>query len=178
MSAGYKAPTDWRALCEELAELLDAATDSEDLSIRSRKAVIRIRAALAEPVGEGPSDEELLVTLDKATADFPPTHPEAEALNAVEYALALELRKARAVLTRYAHQPAPPADEQMPEAVEPIPLSERKPVPVAWMYRGEPDFDGKKWRENWLVTLDRRLAEYGAGLDKPIPLFTALPLPV
>lgn len=58
-----------------------------------------------------PSDEQLLDTLDRATADFPPRHPEAEGLNAVEYPLALELRKARAVLARWG-TPAPtlPAD--------------------------------------------------------------------
>lgn len=65
----------------------------------------------ASVVGE-PSDEELLATLDKATATFPPRHPEAEALNAVEYPLKLELRKARAVIARYGHQPAPPAEPE------------------------------------------------------------------
>ncbi|MFZ9848962.1 MAG: hypothetical protein ACO3EF_00170 [Vulcanococcus sp.] len=67
-------------------------------------------------VAEGPTDEELLATLDKATADFPPRHPEAESLNSVEYPLALELRKARAVLARYGHQPAPPAESEVGEA--------------------------------------------------------------
>lgn len=49
----------------------------------------------------GPTDEELLETLDKATVTFCPRHPEAEPLSAVEYARELEIRKARAVRDRF-----------------------------------------------------------------------------
>lgn len=64
-------------------------------------------------VGEGPSDEELLATLSQAVADFPPRHPEAEALCVVEYEVELELRKARAVWdrARQGHQLAPQANK-------------------------------------------------------------------
>lgn len=55
------------------------------------------------------SDEQLLSALKKAIDDFPPQHPDAEALNAREYSLALELRKARAVaaLAREGWRPIP-----------------------------------------------------------------------
>lgn len=40
--------------------------------------------------------------------------------------------------------------------------------PMAWMYLGEPTFDGTQWRVNWQVTLDQRLAE--CKTPTPIPL--------
>lgn len=58
-------------------------------------------AALVEPKTEVPTDQELLEVLDRATADFPPNHPEAESMTGARYALALEVRKARAVLSRW-----------------------------------------------------------------------------
>ena len=70
-------------------------------------------------VAQEPSDADLLATLNKATATFPPRHPEAEGLNAVEYPLALELRKARAVLARWGNPaPQPPADGKVAKLVE------------------------------------------------------------
>jgi hypothetical protein len=129
--------TNFKALCAELVHIANAldgknalisnqgqAMDGYSALAAFRDVADRARAALAaeadgpavqsrEPasvVGE-PSDMELLATLDKATAAFPPRHPEAGALNAVEYPLALELRKARAVLARYGHQLAPPATQ-------------------------------------------------------------------
>ena len=59
------------------------------------------RPALSQPEAVGPTDEELLATQDQAVALFPPVHPEAEPLSAVEYARELEIRKARAVLQRW-----------------------------------------------------------------------------
>lgn len=57
----------------------------------------------------------------------------------------------------------------------PEPLTdEAESKPVAWMYRGEPAFDGTEWREIWKVTTDKRLAEYKAKPDQPIPLFSVL----
>ena len=49
------------------------------------------------------------------------------------------------------------------------------PEPVAWMYQGEPSFDGTDWRETWDVTTDKRLAEFKAAPDQPIPLFSIQP---
>jgi hypothetical protein len=43
--------------------------------------------------------------------------------------------------------------------------------PTAWMYRGEPDFDGERWRESWKVTLDEKLARYKSGNKEPVPLW-------
>lgn len=115
---------DYRALCEELADKLAACWpstfDPPDCLQRARAALAAATDGLAVPesrepasVAWEPSDEELLATLDKATADFPPRHPKAESLNAVEYPLALELRKARAVLARFC-RPAPvPAEGEV-----------------------------------------------------------------
>lgn len=54
-------------------------------------------------------------------------------------------------------------------------------LPAAWLYLGEPDFDGTKWRENWRVTTDEQLVLFKAQPDKPVPLFRrpahALPVP-
>ncbi len=48
--------------------------------------------------------------------------------------------------------------------------------PVAWMYEGEKDFDGRKWSFSWEFTDSRRLAEWKSGTQKkPIPLYTHPP---
>jgi hypothetical protein len=61
-------------------------------------------------------------------------------------------------------------------------LAQPEPVaPTAWMYQGEPDFDGEHWRENWKTTLDEKLAHYMSGKKEPIPLWcrpTPQPQPV
>ena len=49
--------TDFRALCAELAEQLDGATDPDDLGIRAARMTAQIRAALAQSEGDGLSDE-------------------------------------------------------------------------------------------------------------------------
>jgi hypothetical protein len=60
-----------------------------------------LHSGLAQPEPQGPTDEELLDAFDQAVAAFPPVHPEAEPLSAVEYARELEIRRARAVLARW-----------------------------------------------------------------------------
>ena len=60
--------------------------------------IAEARAYLSQPEPEGLTDEELLAALSQAVASFPPMHPEAKALSAVEYDLELEARKARAVI--------------------------------------------------------------------------------
>jgi len=45
--------------------------------------------------------------------------------------------------------------------------------PAAWMYRGEPDFDGKNWRENWEVTLNEKLARFKSDGKDPVPLWNS-----
>jgi|GEM_PF-2571512 len=57
---------DLRALC---ADLMKLAEESDDYLLRVPEVVRlvdRARAALAQPVGEGPSDEELLESAAKA----------------------------------------------------------------------------------------------------------------
>jgi hypothetical protein len=44
---------------------------------------------------------------------------------------------------------------------------------TAWMYQGENDFDGIRWRENWEVTIDEKLARFKSSNKEPIPLFKA-----
>lgn len=75
------------------------------------------------------TDEELLAAQDQAVASFPPIHPDAQALSAVEYARELEIRKARAVLSRHARP-----------AIEPVPVSERP-----WEREGWCDTEGRCW---------------------------------
>ncbi len=54
-------------------------------------------------------------------------------------------------------------------------LAKPEPEPVAWIYQGEPSFDGSDWQETWEVTTDKRLAEFKAAPDQPIPLFSNSP---
>jgi hypothetical protein len=44
---------------------------------------------------------------------------------------------------------------------------------AAWMYQGEDSFDGMRWRENWEITIDEKLARFKSGNKEPIPLFNA-----
>jgi len=46
-------------------------------------------------------------------------------------------------------------------------------APVAWMYKGEPDFDGNRWHDNYCVTTDEQVARFK---DKGCaPLYTHPP---
>ena len=59
---------------------------------------------------------------------------------------------------------------------DPTPNNAPMPEPgkvMAWMYQGEDDFDGIRWRENWEVTIDEKLARFKSGNKEPIPLFKA-----
>ena len=58
-------------------------------------------AYLDRPEPEGPTDRELVAVLKQAIKDFPPNHPDAKALDSLEYDIEIELRKARAVLARW-----------------------------------------------------------------------------
>ena len=82
---------DFRTLCDKAVQLWAVTYDMESV-------IDEMRFALAQPEPEGPTDEELLAALSQAVASFPPIHPEAKALSAVEYDLELEIRKARAVI--------------------------------------------------------------------------------
>ena len=43
--------------------------------------------------------------------------------------------------------------------------------PAAWLYKGDPDFDGDTWGAKWCVTTDEHLARFKIRPDEPIPLF-------
>ena len=138
--------TDYKQLC---AELLDALESYMDWS-NAEELKSRARTALAEPEPEGPTDEELFAAAEAYAEDngLIGLH------NAPDFA--------RAVLARWGNHPGSP-DSSTPQPV---------PDPAAWMYQGEPSFDGTDWRETWEVTTDKRLAEFKATPDQPIPLFS------
>jgi hypothetical protein len=97
--------TDYRALCARMADELDhyrqlLMDDRRETHALATKA----RAALAQPEPQGPTDEDLCKTLHQAICDFPPTHPSACDLDAHQYEIALEIRKARAVLAHWGCQ--------------------------------------------------------------------------
>jgi len=71
-----------------------------------------------QPELQGPTEEDLCKTLHQAICDFPPTHPSACDLDAHQYEIALEIRKARAVLQRWGRP-----------AIEPVLVAERLPGP-------------------------------------------------
>jgi len=125
-----------RDLIQRLARELDAETGYTIHSTGERVAhpdVVEARAYLAQPEPEGPTDEELLAILSQAVASFPPIHPEAEALSAVEYDWEMEARKARAVIA---------ADRARwgRTAVGPVPASE-----MLWEREGWCDAKGQCW---------------------------------
>ena len=78
------------ALPAEITYLLDSDNFEYKPTIGCFRAVIAADRArwgcpAVEPEPEGLTDEELLAVLTQAVASFPPIHPEAEALSAVEY---------------------------------------------------------------------------------------------
>ena len=154
---------DYRALC---AELLDALCNYETAAIDATLAD-RARNALAQPEPVAPTDEELLATQDQAVASFPPLHPEAAPLSAVEYAMELEIRKARAILARFA-QPT----------LTPIPVSDRP-----WERDGFCDAEGRCWLFGKIEGGWRLISANNSGVPKLSYCFShclpadALPLP-
>jgi hypothetical protein len=48
---------------------------------------------------------------------------------------------------------------------------EEEGAPVAWLYDGDPWFDGNTWVKEWAVTTDKRLAQFKAEPSEPIPLY-------
>lgn len=107
----------------------------------------------------GPADEELILTYAFAVAEA--VNAMCKPLKPEDYKYA-QLAGLRAVLARWGNHPESPDSSTL----QPV------PDPVAWMYQGEPSFDGTDWRETWEVTTDKRLAEFKATPDQPIPLFS------
>jgi hypothetical protein len=111
--------TDFRALCQELASLIQTYPPTDTAYWAGRKSGIlqRARAALDEPEMEGPSDQDLYDLWDKE-AEYFALYGEA-------------WRFAHAVLARWG-RPAP--------APKPIPVSERP-----WERDGWRDTEGRCW---------------------------------
>jgi hypothetical protein len=122
---------DFRALC---AELLAAADEYAGMNpyMRLDNAMKAARAALAaEPVGEGPSDEELIqLAIDTRLYRF-----QATAGDPVQYEMTEQQVHAfaRAVLSRWGGGAAPPAP------VVPVAVAERLPG------EGDCDAEGRCW---------------------------------
>ena len=118
-----------------MADTPESAAKARDMSpeyhsasladvIRQIDALMELRAALKSqaptdkelgPVPEGLTDKELLAALSQSVASFPPIHPEAKALSAVEYDWELEARKARAAIAADRARCGRPAVEPVPE---------------------------------------------------------------
>jgi hypothetical protein len=141
--------TDFRALCAELTDSVELLLEmrSNDRPMRvTEDRLNRARAALAQPEPQGPMPEvDDILRLAAIIRRVDGNHDKGAAA------------LAEAILShpdsRWQHaQPEPQG-------------------PTAWMYRGEPDFDGERWRENWKVTLDEKLARYMSGNKEPVPLW-------
>jgi hypothetical protein len=178
MSTSLNTMTDFKQLCAELVAAWDdlpwqynwrGDLTGIDGCPPDDSAVERARAALAEPEPEGPTDAELLELAEEWPCTTGERHdlpgcPEVPLFSVFKDEL---IEFARAVLVRWGNHPGSP-DSSTPQPV---------PEPVAWMYQGEPSFDGTDWQETWEVTTDKRLAEFKATPDQPIPLFCNLPQP-
>ena len=111
--------TDWRALCAELADALDHNRQCllDDCRL-TRPLADKARAALAEPVGEGVTDEELLElaqhhSVSYTLSDGSVVYPLQEGCDMRDDVLSF----ARAVLARWGHHPAPPDAGEVGELV-------------------------------------------------------------
>jgi hypothetical protein len=65
----------FRALCAEIAEQLDGATDPDDLGIRAARIVAHIRAELAQPKVMSPSYKEIIGCMYKGAASVSRLEP-------------------------------------------------------------------------------------------------------
>jgi hypothetical protein len=123
--------TNFRALCTELLAGIDGdccpETQGNYYSSEAMNAITRVRAALDEPGGEGPKDEELLESAAKALGyKHIPSDETCLTTEAGEL-----LAFAHAVLARWG-RPVP--------APKPIPVSERP-----WERDGWRDPEGRCW---------------------------------
>jgi hypothetical protein len=117
--------------------------------------------------------------------DAAPVNPEVTqlccALRDWSVDLLMDQRERVADLLESLVQPEPPTDKEVAalkndaecaEAEHCDLLARPEPQgPMAWMYRGEPYFDGERWRENWKVTLDEKVARFNSGNKEPVPLW-------
>ena len=146
---------DFRALCAELHAAVQlytgqnpaaAGIPANELVARLMDAMANTAAALAQPEPQGPMPEvDDILRLAAIIRRVDGNHDKGAAA------------LAEAILShpdsRWQHaQPEPQG-------------------PTAWMYQSEPDFDGERWRENWKVTLDEKLARYKSDNKEPVPLW-------
>lgn len=129
---------DYRALCEELIDALESNHQTWRIPVSA--LIARARAALAEPVAEGPTDEEIMNLMpqqmhkDLAAAVRAMAEEEGIDSTPAKGVMRIMLNRhcvdlARAVLARYGHQPAPPAEGDCP-ACEGVPKPGNQPCAV------------------------------------------------
>jgi hypothetical protein len=139
---------DFRALCAELVEAYEWCINRYMTAPSNKDALVyRARAALeAQPEPQGPMPEvDDILRLAAIIRRVDGNHDKGAAA------------LAEAILSH--------PDSRWQHA-RPEPQG-----PTAWMYRGEPDFDGERWRENWKVTLDEKVARFKSGNKEPVPLW-------
>ena len=97
------SPPDWRGLCEELTEFVARLTNHY---YQPAELLVRARAALAEP--DGPT----LQLPEQAPDEHPPSNLDRREVAAWYHGHGCGWQAARAVLARWGHQPAPPAERE------------------------------------------------------------------
>jgi hypothetical protein len=94
---------DYRAMCAELIDALDSGIPAG--RIRMSLLADRARALLAQPVAEGPTDEELVNFRNRATADCCASRSNNGAnLLSGDDLVACQAAGLRAVLAKWGHQ--------------------------------------------------------------------------
>jgi hypothetical protein len=123
--------TDFRALCQELASLIQTYPPTNTAYWAGRKSGIlqRARAALDEPKMEGPTEDQLDVVVIAIQSLTPhPSNTDSHNLEAVDRGRRILQR----AITRWGRPAAP--------APKPIPVSERP-----WERDGWRDTEGRCW---------------------------------
>jgi hypothetical protein len=146
---------DFRALAQQLAAQLRNAMDftiSSETYEYMAALIERTNAALATP--PGPPKNCWLVGDEPDLSSHCVFDDPSEVISNCTYAQTVKCK----------------TDCQYYRAATPPPESGKV---AAWMYQGEPDFDGIRWRENWEVTIDEKLAHFKSDNKEPIPLFQA-----
>lgn len=172
--------TDWKTLCFELLEAVEDMTVLNDGSDARFDAVAeRVRAELAQPASpaEGElTDAELNAMWNcSGIADEYGNHT-GNIFEFARAAIAFDRSRRAPVLKEKGSCPAcegSPTAANNPCAVcgcSAAP-STRKEAPVAWLYKGEPDFDGANWQEKWYVTTSEEVARFKSQPEPSIPLF-------
>lgn len=133
-------PTDWREMCTELLNVIDSLPcetnykgESRYIFLIDEDVIFRVRAALAQPEPERPTDEDLLGVAASVIEPYESYgiaigEYEAETECAVEAYGSELISFARAVLARFTRP-----------AIEPVPIAERLPEPE------DCDAEGKCW---------------------------------